>query len=192
MILPIVEGYSEVEAVPVLLRRLLARLDRYDLDVAKPFRVHRYKVVKEGELERAVIQGIRSRDGIAAVLVLLDAEDDDPAVLEPLLAERCRRVTPLPSAVVLACRELEAWFLGCKDALRGVCGIKPDARAPERPEEIRGAKERLTSNMIGRRYLEVDDQPVFAARMDLELSLGRCASFQRLASEVARLAGESN
>jgi hypothetical protein len=42
--------------------------------------------------------------------------------------------------------------------------------------------------MVGnRRYLEVADQPAFAARMDLDLALQRCLSFQRLATELERI-----
>ncbi|HZF11164.1 MAG TPA: DUF4276 family protein [Thermoanaerobaculia bacterium] len=178
-ILSFVEGQSEEEAVPLLLRRLLARLGRFDIRIARPFRVGRYKVVRPGELERAVIQGLRDRGDISAVLLLLDADDGDPLQLEASLLARCRQVTRLPSAVVVAQRELEAWFLGSKDSLRGFRGIREDASAPENPESIRGAKQRLSQNMRGRRYVPVGDQPAFAARMDLDLALQRCASFRR-------------
>jgi hypothetical protein len=191
-ILPIVEGKSEVDAVPVLLRRLLARLGRDDVKVAHPFLVHRNRVVRPKELERVVIQGLRTRPDVIAVLVLLDADDDEPETLEGLLLARCRAVTAIPAAVVLATRELEAWFLGSKDTLRGFRGIRPDANAPADPEAIRGAKERLTRNMIARRYLEVDDQPAFAARMDLDLALGRCASLRRLAAGLERILSGSS
>ncbi|MGH7342125.1 MAG: DUF4276 family protein, partial [Candidatus Rokuibacteriota bacterium] len=81
------------------------------------------------------------------MLVVLDSDDDDTAVLRSELLERCRQATPLPVSVVLARRELEAWFLGAKESLRGICGIRHDAVAPDDPESIRGAKERLTQNM---------------------------------------------
>ncbi|HTG32789.1 MAG TPA: DUF4276 family protein [Thermoanaerobaculia bacterium] len=192
-ILPIVEGHSEEGAVPVLLRRLLPQLGRPEIQVARPFRVSRLKMVRPGEIERAIVQGIRDRRDVAAVLVILDADDDDPLGLEASLLERCRTASPLPSAVVAACREFEAWFLGSKDSLRGVCGIRPDANAPDSPESIRDAKGRLTSNMAGsRRYLEVADQPVFAARMDLDLALRRCLSFQRLATKLERILAASS
>jgi hypothetical protein len=187
-ILSFVEGQSEVEAVPRLLERLLARLGRSEIRIARPFRVKRYQVVRPRELERAVIQGLRDRDHVSAVLVLLDADDDDPFELEAALLERCRQATALPAAVVVAQRELEAWFLGCKDALRGFRGIRADANPPPDPEGIRGAKERLSKNMEGgRRYLATDDQPAFAARMDLDLALQHCASFRRFELAVRGL-----
>jgi hypothetical protein len=190
-ILPIVEGQSEVQAIPVLLRRLLERLGRTDAGVAQPFRVKRTQAVRPGEIERAVDQGIRARGDVTAILVVLDADDDSPERLEASLLARCQAATHLPCAVVAATSELEAWFLGSKDALRGVCGIRQTANAPDHPEEIRGAKERLSRNMEGRRYVPVIDQPRLAARMDLELTLQRCASFSRLATALERLLLES-
>jgi hypothetical protein len=188
MILPIVEGQSEVQSVPVLLRRLLDELGRSEIAVARPFRVKRYQVVRPGELERALRQGLRDRHGVQAILVLLDADDDEPRQIEAELLARCRAETSVPAAVVLAQRELEAWFLGCKDALRGTCGIRPDANAPADPEAIRGAKERLTRNMLNnRRYLEIDDQPTLAAAMDFDLAARRCPSFARLRTCLADL-----
>jgi hypothetical protein len=124
---------------------------------------------------------------VTSILVILDADDDAPSQLESSLGERCRRASPLPSAIVLANRELEAWFLGSKDSLRGVRGIKADANAPANPEQIRGAKERLSKNMVGKRYIPVEDQPALAHRMDIDLALQRCPSFQRLFSELERI-----
>jgi hypothetical protein len=129
---------------------------------------------------------------MTGVLIVLDADDDDPAQIEAALLDRCRTVSLLPTAVVAARRELESWFLGCKESLRGVCGIRSDAEAPDGPEGIRGAKERLSRNMEGnRRYVEVVDQPALAARMDLDLARQRCPSFQRLIAGLERLLTES-
>jgi len=187
-IVPIVEGYAEVESVPVLLRRILNEAKVYSVKVARPFRVKRNQVVKAAMLERAVTQAIRDRENAASVLVLLDADDDCPAELGPELMERCRQTTQLPAAVVLANKEFEAWFLGAKESLRGVRGIWENAVAPANPEGIRGAKERLSDNIAGRsRYLEVVDQPALAAAMDIDLACSACASFRRLCDKVVGL-----
>lgn len=186
-IVPIVEGQAEVESVPVLLRRILVQLGAYDVQVARPFRVKRNRVVREGELERAVRQTVRGRDNVACILVILDSDDDCPAELGPHLLQRCRRATELPVAVVLANKEFEGWFLGAKKSLRGVRGVREDARAPANPEGFRGAKERLMQNMQGRRYLEVDDQVAFAERMDFEMAKQRCPSFNKFLSDVGYL-----
>ena len=187
-IVPIVEGFSEVESVPVLLRRLLDQQNAHHISIARPFRVKRYGVVRPNELERAIKQALRDRSEARGIVVLLDADDDCPAKLGPALLARARVATALPTAVVLAQKEFECWFLGAKESLRGVSGIRDDAMAPHNPEEIRGAKERLTQNMVaGRRYLEVDDQPVLASRMDIEEARGRCQSFAKLLTEFGIL-----
>ena len=190
-ILPVVEGRAEVESVPILLRRLIAELGAHHVQVTKPFRVSRTAVVREGELERSIRQGIRSRPNVGAVLVLLDADDDCPASLGPALLKRAVQVTQLPVAVVLAKREFEGWFLGAKESLRGKRRIRKNANAPENPENIRGAKEHLTGNMTGRgRYVEVDDQPALAQIMDLSLAKRRCPSFGKFCSDISRLLSE--
>lgn len=160
------------------------------MQIARPFRVSRLKVVRPGELERAILQGSRDRQNLSWLLVLLDADDDEPASLEAHLLERCREATALPAAVIAARREFESWLLGAKEGFRGFRGIRPDANAPPDPEAIRGAKERLSRNMAGRSYVEVDDQPAFAERLDLDLALQRCASLRRLAAELERLSKE--
>lgn len=192
-ILPIVEGGAEVESVPVLLRRVLEHLRIYDVSVARPFRVSRNKVVKEGEIERAIKQSIRDRGNVCSVIVLLDADDDCPATLGPDLSRRCREETHLPVAVVLAKKELEAWFLGAKESLRGIKGIRPDASSPSDPESIQGAKEHLSKNMMnGMRYLSRDNQPAFAKQMDLELARQRCPSFNKFLRDVGNLLPKRN
>lgn len=186
-IVPIVEGHSEQQSVPLLLRRIQAQLGAYQVHIARPFRVKRSLIVREGELERAVKQALRSRENAGALLVLLDADDDCPVTLGQSLLARCRACTEVPAAVVLANREFEAWFLGAKDSLRAVRGIRQDVQTPPEPEAIRGAKERLSANMQGRRYLEVDDQPALAAEMAIDLAAQRCRSFAKLLRDVTRL-----
>jgi len=190
-ILPIVEGHSEERGIPVLLRRLLVKLEHSEVQVAHPFRVKRNQVILPGEIERAILRGLQTRTGVTGLLVILDADDDDPDQLESTLTDRCRIVSTKPVAVVAARRELESWFLGSKDSLRGVCGIRAGASAPEAPESIRGAKERLNRNMENRGYVEVADLPVMAAKMDLDLALQRCLSFRRLLTELERLLTET-
>ena len=187
-LLPLVEGQSEVAGLPILLRRLLALLDHPSVQVARPFRIHRTKIKQDGEIERAIVQGLRSRKAVTGIVVVVDADDDDPAEIEELLRSQCGRATHLPVAVAAATRELEGWFLGAKESLRGFRSIRGDAKNPEYPETIRGAKERLSKNMKdGRTYIEVDDQPAFAEKLDLQMALERCPSLQRLARSLQDL-----
>jgi len=187
-ILPIVEGYSEVESVPILLRRIAEQMGAYQINIARPYRVKRNKIVQEGELERAINQGVRDRPNIMGIIVLLDAEDDCPKFIGPQLLSRCNNTIQLPSVVILAKRELEGWFLGGKESLRGIRGIKSDCNPPLNPEDIRGAKEILSQNMVNnRRYLEVDDQPALAAKLDFMITQDRCPSFKKFYNDSKRL-----
>ncbi len=184
-IVPIVEGISEVEAIPVLFRRILRHQNVQGVWIERPFRIKRYGVVRDRELERAITQAVRDRTNVGGVIVVLDSDDDCPAQLGPALLARARTATDLPVAIVLAQKELECWFLGAKESLRGTRGIRLDSSPPAEPESIRGAKERLSQNMIAhRRYLPVDDQAALAETMDLREAEARCPSFARLVQKL--------
>jgi hypothetical protein len=186
-IVPLVEGQGEEEAAGVLLRRLFHREQRFDVQVARPFRVKRHKVIKDGELERSLTQAFRSRSA-AAALVLLDSDDDCPVELAAQLSDRARAASFPHVLVVCACREFEAWFLAAKSSLRGRCDIRDDAECVAGAETLRDAKGRLTSNMTGsRRYLEVVDQPRLAAAVDLDLAEANSRSFQKLCKGLREL-----
>jgi hypothetical protein len=186
VVVPIVEGHSEVESVPVLLRRLLYRSQIFadQIEVDRPIRVHRYKVVKENRLERAI--GLAALRGCDAVLVLLDANGDCPAELGPELLERARQAScDIPVWVVIAKAELESWFVGSIESLRGERGIAESAAPPAEPEGVRGAKEWLSQRMPDNQpYLEVDDQPALAEQFDLERTRERCPSFDKFVRDV--------
>jgi hypothetical protein len=191
VLVPIVEGHAEVEAVPVLIRRLLAEFGRYEVRIARPVRVKRYKVVRPGELERAFELARRRTEGCDAILLLLDADDDCPKEVVPGLMERARdAVAGLPVAVVLAKSEFEAWFVGSLESLRGVRCVTETAISPESPEDIRDAKGYLSRQMTpGRRYVEVDDQPALAESFDLALTRQRCPSFDKFIRDIQVILG---
>ena len=104
VVVPIVEGHSEVQSVPVLLRRLLAEQGRHQVRVAKPVRVGRYKVVRPGELERAIELARRTRENCDAILAVLDADDDCPAELAPTLLERAMTAVEVDDQPAMAAR----------------------------------------------------------------------------------------
>ena len=187
----IVEGDGEVEAVPALLRRLVARLDPTVVvdTTQRVLRVSKGKLLRAGapdELARSLEILARRLSGEGAILILLDADDDLPCVLGPQLLARARSLRPdVPVGVVIANREYEAWFLAGADSLAGRRGLPADLSAPEQPEGIRGAKEWLTRK-LGRRYSETRDQAAFTALLDLDAARA-AASFDKLAREVERL-----
>lgn len=193
LLVPIVEGQSEVRSIGGLLRRILGEIGVYDVDVARPFRVKRNQVVRPGELERAVTQAVRSRDGATGVIMLLDADDDCPASLGPALCKRCEQTTSVPAKVVLAKIETEAWILAGIDSVRGQRGIGNNALPPNDPESVQDAKRALSKRMLGSRgYVATDDQPALLSLMDLTAVKERSASFAKFYRDVSSLAHVSS
>ena len=120
-----VEGESEVETVPLLIRRIAGNLyPELPIVVPPPIRRPRNKVVKENELEKAVEFVARQIGGQGAIFIIFDSDDDCPAELGPALLRRASQAhSDLPIAVVLAKHEFEAWFLAAAESLRGQSGL---------------------------------------------------------------------
>ena len=188
----IVEGHAEVEAVPVLIRRVAACLyPEQSVVIPRPIRVSRNKILGKGELEKRIKITSIGIDGQGAIFIILDSDDDCPAELGPELLHRALQVCPnLPIAVVLAKREFEAWFLAAAESLQGRRGLKNDIHPPNDPEAIRGAKEWLSQQMVhNRTYRAKNDQPAFTALFDLEQAR-QANSFDKCYRDIVRLLGE--
>ena len=185
----IVEGHGEVEAVPILLRRIGTMLDAPAFPEAlPPLRIPASKLLKAGELERAIEFAARKAGQDGRILVLLDCDDGCPAEAGPELLAWASTARPdRVSSVVMAKREFEAWFIASIDSLRGLRGIPADAARPENPESIRDAKGWLSRVMAGNRgYSETTDQPALAAQFDIT-SARSADSFDKFYREVERL-----
>jgi hypothetical protein len=187
-IVPIVEGYGEVEAVPILLRRLMAEGDVFHIQVASPIRKTRTELVTQDKLSKAIQTALLDPE-CAAILVLFDGDDDCPKELATNLqswAAQAARGTPCQ--VVIAHREFEAWFLAAIESLRGKREIDMQAIPPNDPEAIRGAKERITKFMpTGRSYSETIDQAKLTAAFDFSSAYRRSRSFRKMAKAIAEL-----
>ena len=188
----IVEGDGEVESVPLLIRRIAAnRYPELVIIIRDTVRIPRNKIVRIGELERAVELASRNIGKQGGVFVILDSDNDCPAQLGPELLRRVLQVhRNVPIAVVLAKHEFEAWFLAAAESLRGQRGLKNDLYSPDNPEEIRGAKEWLRQRMQnGRTYRPKRDQPALTARFDMEQAR-QTDSFDKCYREIVRLLDE--
>ena len=143
----VVEGHGEVEAVPLLLRRFAAQWDpSVPFEALKPVRIARSKLLKQGELERAIeLAAYKAPEG--GVLVLIDCDDDCPAQLGPTLL---RRAVPVVhnAAVVIAKSEFESWFLAAAESIAGHRGLRDDLTTPQDVESIRDAKGWLKRQML--------------------------------------------
>lgn len=183
----VVEGHGEVQAVPVLLRRIATELGCSVL-VPRPVRIKRNRVGRAGELERAVNLASRDAGADGSVLVLLDSDRDCPAQLAPRLARRAEAVRPGGVVrVVLAKSEYESWFLAAAGSIAGEREIGKSVVPPPDPESIRDAKGWISSRMPpGRSYRPTLDQAALTAAINL--AAARTApSFDKLWREVAEL-----
>lgn len=189
----IVEGHGDIEAVPILIRRIAESLyPELTVIIPRPTRIHRNKIVKKDGLEREVQLVARRIAGQGAIFIILDSDNDCPAELGPELLNRALQVQGnLPIAVVLAKHEFEAWFLAAAESLRGKRGLRSDIHSPNEPESIRGAKEWLNGQMDGiRKYSERFDQPALTALFDIEQAR-RVDSFDKCYRDIVRLLEES-
>ena len=175
-IVPIVEGPGDQNAAPVLLRRLVALRDRgANLGVARAVKAND-KGALIARLER-YIGHARNVPGCAAILILLDADDDCPVELSASLAERARSASyDVPAAVVCANRRYENWFLAADSGFQG------DADA------FGGAKGWLRRRLpTGLTYKETTNQAGFSDSMDIDLAIERSRSFRRLCHALDEL-----
>ena len=84
----IVEGHGDVESAPTLFRRIAETVDpEFALRLHFPhaIRVSRDKLLKEGELERAVNLAGRKVRPDGCVFLVIDADTGCPAILGPSL-----------------------------------------------------------------------------------------------------------
>lgn len=190
VVVPIVEGHGEVEAVPVLLRRVAGRLDpNRSVEVRRPIRVNRGTLVKQPELSRYVDLAGRMHGGLGATLVLVDADDDCAATMGPELQSWARAARPdVAVAVVLAVHEYEGWFLASASSIAGHRGLPADLAAPDEPESVRDAKGWLQRRRTdGLAYAPTVDQPALSARFDIDAARAMAPSFDKLCRELRRL-----
>jgi hypothetical protein len=186
----VIEGKGEVAAIPLLIRRICNEMfGIFAVKTARPVRTTKSKLVRAGELERAIQLAQSTNESNGPVLVVLDADEDCPATLGPSLKSRA---LPLVRghgiAIVIPKYEFETWFLTAGESLSGLRGLREGLSAPADPEAIRGAKEWLSRNMIsGRTYSPTVDQAALVAGMDL-IAAKSCRSFDRLCREIERLA----
>lgn len=187
-IIAIVEGHGEVQAVPILIRRIaLMETPESAPDVLPPIRVGRQRLLRQGELERTIELAARKTGAGGRILVLLDADHDCPRDLAREILERATAArSDRAIRVVLAKAEYEAWFLAAAGSIAGRRGIRADATAPADPEAIQDAKGWLRDRMRPGRYRETLDQPALTALFDMEAAR-RAPSFDKLVRDLTSL-----
>ncbi len=191
MIKPIVEGHGEMEALPILLRKIAGeRFNVWNPPILRPGRYRSSRLVKQRngkwefgpDLLKAA--GHARNEGASALLILLDADDlcvkQASGVLTPKLAEATGFEA---SSLIFAVREYEAWFLASAETM-----VENAATYARDPEERRDAKGELEQHLNLRfPYDERADQPAYTSRLDLDLCQNRSRSFRKLLKEFKEL-----
>lgn len=185
---PIVEGHGEVEALPVLLRRLCQEASAWEVKISKPIRRKRSELVNQPSLEKTVTAA-RYPPRCDAILILFDGDKDCPAELGPRVQEWASAICgELPCEVVMPHKEYEAWFLAGIESLRGNRGIRNDAARHPNPEAPRSAKAQLRVQMEkGGSYFETTDQAAFSALFSMPAAYNGCRSFRKLTKSFGAL-----
>ena len=189
-VVAIVEGHGEVHAFPVLLRRVAGWLTPdVSLNILHPIRIRRERFLnREEEFVRILGLAAAKAGDSGRILIVLDADDDCPAVLGNQILMRAREQVPHRElSVIMANREYEAWFIAAAQSLDGHRGFA--LRAGDEAVDAEGprdAKGWIRSRIAGGVYGEVTDQPAFSARMDLQQAHDRSRSFRKLCSEWQR------
>lgn len=191
LVVPIVEGQGEQDALPALLFRIRNEIaPELDLRVNPPNRVKADQFLRfEREFERdvALVAAKARQSSRAVVLVLLDCEDHCPAKLGPAIRRELDRTAgDVRHLVVLARREYETWFLAAAVSLQGQGGLPDALAAPADPERIRGAKEWLGSQMNSRRYDPLRHQRLFSQIFDLDAACS-VPSFARFIAKMREI-----
>lgn len=183
----IVEGAGEVTALPILLRRLAQWLTpEIHVEVPPPIKVAKDRFLNRPHEFSRHLQLAAAKCGDQGwVLVLLDADDDCPALKGAEIAERAKAILPHRRvAVVLANREYEAWFIAAAASLSGRRGfVFQHADAGLDPEGPRNAKGWMAQRMSGNGYHETTDQAAFSAVLDMNAAFERSRSFRKLCTE---------
>lgn len=178
-LLPIVEGVGDVAAVPVLLRRLVQEVhDRYDVQIARPYRYGDLQKVK-GNINRLLL--VAAKEGMP-ILWTLDCDDGCVVDWVTELEKQLPDPLPVPLKFAFFVREYECIFLAEKHCLVQL-GISAQVHTniPPDAESVRGAKGLISRLMpYGRAYKETVHQAQLTAKLDLSIALQESRSVRHI------------
>ena len=189
---PVVEGDGDADALPELLVRILQeKYERYDVAVLRG----KTKVVKANgrqNLEKKLDKFLghaQNKPECAAILVVVDADEDCPVKLARDLTQRCNKIgLRCPVQIVCAHREYESWFLASLNTITGMHGIPKTAVLSSDAEAVLDPKQWLTEQMpSGQAYKETTHQASLSRAIDLDLACRNSRSFRRLCHALEEL-----
>ena len=198
VIVPIVEGDGEYEAVRPLLERVIwgvftDHASCLALTVGDAICAHGDSKLLYGERLERFYWIARKREKLAGILVMFDADGGCAKERAAEAAERVRALNPpVPVVLVVPRRMYESWFLANLaqdgDQIREALGLAPGARPDRAAEDVPNPKSWLTEHMpSGRPYKETAHQARLTRVMDLDIECQHSRSFHRLLHAVEEL-----
>ena len=206
-----VEGQGEVEAMPLLIKKVLAAKGLSNticVDPIPPFRVGGFFSLSPNNFVfwKKKVQAAMLRKDAGGVLLVLDSDVlSDKQSLATCPIDAARQLVQaaaavgagvrFPLAVVFACQEFESWFVAAFDRLAGK--RMPDGRQirataidmPPHPEVAPKNAKGWLSRQIDCGYKPTRDQLALIQLLAVEdLRSGGCRSFTRLETAVDQLA----
>jgi hypothetical protein len=186
-LISLVEGEGDKDAIPTLLTKILHDFQQWNWYVGETIIVRSL-----GKLYKNLatyLTHAASKNNCAAVLIVLDSDDDCPVDTAYKLADK---IQPLgfaqPIAIVFAHREYEAWFLASLPTIAGHHDLPKDVVYEGDVEVRRNVKGWFEARMkSNRRYNPTTHQKLFTSLIDLELAYDNSRSFRRLYDAVAEL-----
>jgi hypothetical protein len=189
----VVEGKGELQAIPVLVRRILAEMGIYDAVILTPILTRRDKLLKpsDNELSRTLdlaFAKLEAQPG--ALLIVVDSEGACPCRIAQELGQRAQQLRGgFKIDIVVAHHMYEAWFLAGASGLAGQRGLPGDLCDHGDPEAVQGTKQWLTERMGGSRaYSPTTDQAAFSATFDMKAGRRNCRSFDKFYRTIVALA----
>lgn len=190
-LLPIVEGHGDIQAVPVLIRRILQHHNIFDIEVLNPHKRGDLPKIK-ANFDNYFKIAIKDKAAIIWIIDFDCATCDCVASESSQLYQRANAIyAGWPFRVAFMVKEFETLFLSEPDATRSILKEIPKKTTfPENPETIRGAKEWLSNAMpSGYAYKETVHQVKLSAVVDLDCLRKSSASYRHLEKSILSLVG---
>lgn len=193
----IVEGHGEVQALPILIRRIWTELLGCEfVDVlTPPIRQKRHQLAtdKDGALSSAICLAANKLESSRTelqdpelILVLVDADDDLPCKLGPEMQEFATVArNDFDVSCVVANVDYETWFVAASSSLVDFWK-DPDNFVPPTNPEGKNGKGWVKKRFNGPKYSETLDQAKLTAQMNLAKCREVSTSFDKLCRELEK------
>lgn len=192
----IVEGPGDVDAIPLLIRRVLYEWEIFDVQTSPhpKTNVEIKKLRRTGELERYVEYAAREGDG---VLIALDCEDFCPVDIAKEFYHRLLQLKIEKRVAIMLFRsEFESMFFWSIEEIvekyPEFNWVEDKVRNFKASEDIRDAKGMISGLMAsGKAYKPTRHQAKFSSVIDLQKTRDHSRSFRHLESVLKWLISDN-